>query len=91
MTSEVDLHPPQPVRLQAKNWAHFPINIPSTEHKKTPIKDAHCAQNKTKEVKHVGSMKSVKCPFISRNVSKNTTKKSIILGEYLHSIHYTEN
>jgi hypothetical protein len=30
---------------------------------------------KTKEVKHVGSVKSVKCPFISRNVSRNTTQK----------------
>jgi hypothetical protein len=48
--------------------SHFPIKIPSTECKKM-----QCAQNKTKEVKHVGSVKSVKCPFISQNVSRNST------------------
>jgi hypothetical protein len=55
--------------------SHFPINIPSTECTRNPIKDVQCAQNKTKEVKHVGSVKNVKCPFISRNVSRNTTQK----------------
>jgi hypothetical protein len=55
--------------------SHFPINIPSTQCKKPPIKDVQCAQNKTKEVKRVGSVKSVKCPFMSRNVSRNTIQK----------------
>jgi hypothetical protein len=27
-----------PLRLQAKNWAHFPMNIPPTEKKKKPTK-----------------------------------------------------
>jgi hypothetical protein len=45
---------------------------------------------KIKEVKHVGSVKSVKRPFISR-MFQGIPHKNIILGEYLHSIHYSKN
>jgi hypothetical protein len=55
--------------------SHFPINIPSTECKKKPYKRCTVCSKQNEQVKHVGSVKSVKCPFISRNVSKNTTQK----------------
>jgi hypothetical protein len=53
----------------------FQWTSPVQSVRRNPIKDVQCAQNKTKEVKHFGSVKSVKCPFIFRNVSRNTTQK----------------
>jgi hypothetical protein len=55
--------------------SHFPINIPSTECKKKPYKRCSVLKTKTKEMKHAGSVKSVKCPFIYQNVSRNTIQK----------------
>ena len=38
---------PTPLRLQAKNWAHFPMRIPETANKKNPSKRCFvCYQNK---------------------------------------------
>jgi hypothetical protein len=55
--------------------SHFPINIPSTESKKKPNKRYTLCSKQNKKVKHVGIVKSVKCPFISKNVSRDTTQK----------------
>jgi hypothetical protein len=55
--------------------SHFPKTSPVQNVRRNHIKDVQCVQNITKEVKHVGSVKSVKCPFISQNVSRSTTHK----------------
>jgi hypothetical protein len=38
-----------PLRLQANNWAHFPMHIPSTEKKKAPSKRCIVCSKKKKK------------------------------------------
>jgi hypothetical protein len=68
-----------PLRLQANNWAHFPMHIPSTEEKKNPSKRCIvCSKKTTKEVKQHGSEKSDKLCCTSRIVSRFTTPKQLL-------------
>jgi hypothetical protein len=71
-----DSDPPQPLSdCKLRTGLTFQKTSPVQTVRRNPIKDVQCAQNRIKDVKHVGSVKSVKCPFISQNVSRNTTQK----------------
>jgi hypothetical protein len=62
---------------------HFPINIPSTECKKTPYKRCTvCSKQKRCEI-------CWQCE-VPLHIPLGMPHKNIILGEYLHSIHYSE-
>lgn len=61
-----------PLRLQSKQWGHFPRNIPPTEAKKIPKDGVKCAPNIKNAAKLLGSARNALWHYIFQNVLKCT-------------------
>jgi hypothetical protein len=69
--------------------SHFPINIPSTECKKKPYK--RCRMLSKQKKWNILAVWQVWSAPPYPEMFQGIPHENIILGEYLHSIHYSEN